>query len=67
MDQIVGLAYVEESTPLQALSTKICMHSSKRKPLYITCAPRKMYPLSSKEGALQKSNHDYEWRELLFK
>jgi hypothetical protein len=60
MDQVASLAYVEETTPLQALSTKIFMHSTKKEPLYITYAPRKMCPLSSKEGKLQNSNHEYK-------
>jgi hypothetical protein len=60
MDQVASLAYVEEAIPLQSLSTKIIMHSTKRDPLYIIYAPRKMCPLSSKEGKLQKSNHEYK-------
>jgi hypothetical protein len=26
-----------------------------------------MCPLSSKEGKLENSNHDYKWREILLK
>jgi hypothetical protein len=48
MYQVASLAYVEGITPLQALSTKIFMHSTKKEPLYITYALTKMCSLSSK-------------------
>jgi hypothetical protein len=57
MDQVASLEYVEETTLLQALSTKIFMHPTKKEPLDITYAQRKMCPLSSKERKLQNSNH----------
>jgi len=57
MDQVASLAYIEETTPVKALSTKIFIHLTKKESLYITYAPRKMCPLSCKEGKLQNSDH----------